>query len=161
MLLRRRKLFWSRCEDVAGSRRTQPPVDCLWSLVPSFIGLSVNSDNLSFSYVILFLLFTYVSYMHETWSWHAYRFALRFLWKNRCDTMHTMKVRTRSSLPPIHPSLSLDLTWSSQASPRKLKENKDENKKTNELGSQELAAIHPLKCLYGGTLKTKLPLLKN
>jgi hypothetical protein len=29
-------------EDVAGARRTQPPVDCLWSLVPSFPGLSVN-----------------------------------------------------------------------------------------------------------------------
>jgi hypothetical protein len=43
------------CEDVAGSRRTQPPVDYLWSLVPSFLGLSVNSDNLPFSYVILFL----------------------------------------------------------------------------------------------------------
>jgi hypothetical protein len=69
------------CEDVAGSRRTQPPVDYLWCLVSSFPGLSVNSDNLSFSYVILFLLFTYVSYMHETWSWHAYRFALGFLWK--------------------------------------------------------------------------------
>jgi hypothetical protein len=76
------------CEDVAGSRRTQPPVDCLWSLVPSFLGLSVNSDNLPFSYVILFLLFTYVNYMHENWSWHAYRFALGFLWKNRCDTRH-------------------------------------------------------------------------
>jgi hypothetical protein len=36
------------CEDVAGSRRTQPPVDCLWSLVSSFPGLSVNSDNLPF-----------------------------------------------------------------------------------------------------------------
>jgi hypothetical protein len=66
------------CEDVAGSRRTQPPVDYLWSLVPSFPGLSVNSDNLPFSYVILYLLFTFVSYMHETWSWHAYRFALVF-----------------------------------------------------------------------------------
>jgi hypothetical protein len=30
------------CEDVAGARRTQPPVDCLWSLEPSFPGLSVN-----------------------------------------------------------------------------------------------------------------------
>jgi hypothetical protein len=30
------------CEDVAGFRLTQPPVDCLWSLVPSFPGLSVN-----------------------------------------------------------------------------------------------------------------------
>jgi hypothetical protein len=54
------------CEDVAGFRRTQPPIDCLWSLVSSFPGLSVNSDSLPFSYVILFLLFTYVSYMHET-----------------------------------------------------------------------------------------------
>jgi hypothetical protein len=74
------------CEDVAGSRRTQPPVDCLWSLVPSFPGLSVKSDNLPFSYMILFLLFTFVNYMHETWSWHAYRSALGFLRKNRCDT---------------------------------------------------------------------------
>jgi hypothetical protein len=72
-----------------------------------------------------------------------------------------MKVHTRSSLPPDHPFLSLDLTRSSQASPRKLEENKDENKKTNELGSQELVAIHPLKCLYGGTQKTKLPILNN
>jgi hypothetical protein len=29
-------------EDVAGARRTQPPVDCLWSLVSSFPRLSVN-----------------------------------------------------------------------------------------------------------------------
>jgi hypothetical protein len=36
------------CEGVAGARHTQPPVDCLWSLVPSFSGLSVNSDNLPF-----------------------------------------------------------------------------------------------------------------
>jgi hypothetical protein len=36
--------------------------------------------------------------------------------------IHTMKVHTRYSLPPIHPSLSLDLTWSSQSSPRKLEE---------------------------------------
>jgi hypothetical protein len=86
MLLRRRKLLWSLVKMLWSSRRTQPPVDCLWSLVPSFPGLSVNSDNLPFSYVILFLLFTFVSYMHETWSWHAYRFALGFLWKNRCDT---------------------------------------------------------------------------
>jgi hypothetical protein len=28
-------------EDVASSRRTQPPVDCLWSLVPPFLGYSV------------------------------------------------------------------------------------------------------------------------
>jgi hypothetical protein len=31
----------------------------------------------------------------------------------------------------------------------------------NELGFQELAAIHTLKHLYGGTQKTKLPLLDN
>jgi hypothetical protein len=33
--------------------------------VPSFTVLSVISDNLLFSYVILFQLFTYVNYMHE------------------------------------------------------------------------------------------------
>jgi hypothetical protein len=27
----------------------------------------------------------------------------------------------------------------------------DENEKTNELGFQKLAAIHPLKTIYGGT----------
>jgi hypothetical protein len=36
------------------------------------------------------------------------------------SSINTMKVHTRSSLPPNHPSLSLDLTLSSQASPRKL-----------------------------------------
>jgi hypothetical protein len=30
------------CEYVDGARRTQPPVDCLWSSVPLFPGLSVN-----------------------------------------------------------------------------------------------------------------------
>jgi hypothetical protein len=25
----------------------------------------------------------YVNYMHENWSWHAYRFALGFLWKKQ------------------------------------------------------------------------------
>jgi hypothetical protein len=30
-----------------------------------------------------------------------------------------------------------------------------------ELGFQELAAIHPLKSIYGCTQKTKLPLLNN
>jgi hypothetical protein len=29
---------------------------------------------------------------------------------NAEPSLHTMMVRTRSSLPPIHPSLSLDLT---------------------------------------------------
>jgi hypothetical protein len=76
-------------------------------------------------------------------------------------SIHTMKVRIRSSLPPIHPSPSLYLTWSSQASPTKLEEIKDKNEKTNELESQELAAIHPLKSIYEGTQKTKLPLLNN
>jgi hypothetical protein len=47
-----------------------------------------------------------------------------------------MKVHTRSSLPPDHPSPSLDLTWSSQASPRKLEENKDEMEKQMSLCSK-------------------------
>jgi hypothetical protein len=33
--------------------------------------------------------------------------------------------------------------------------------KQNELGFQELAAIHPLKSIYGGTQKTKLPSPNN
>jgi hypothetical protein len=71
-------------EDVAGARRTQPPVDCLWRSL-RFQDLSVNSDNLPFSYVILFLYTLICHYMHDTWSRHAYRFVLGFLWKNRCD----------------------------------------------------------------------------
>jgi hypothetical protein len=39
---------WSLVKMLLSSRRTQPPVDCLWSLVPSFPGLSVNSNILSF-----------------------------------------------------------------------------------------------------------------
>jgi hypothetical protein len=77
------------------------------------------------------------------------------------SSIHTMKVHTRSSLSPDHPSLSLDLTRSSQASLRKLEEKENENRKTNELGFQEFAAIHPLKSIYGGTQKTKLPLLNT
>jgi hypothetical protein len=56
--------------------------------------------------------------------------ALHHLRNHVEPSIHAMKVRTRSSLPPIHPSLSLDLTWSSQASPRKLEEKENENKKT-------------------------------
>jgi hypothetical protein len=84
-------------EDVAGSRRTQPPVDCLWCLVSSFPGLSVNSDNLSFSYVILFLYSLICHYMHETWSWHEYSYALGFLWKNRCDSLQVPEVLIEAS----------------------------------------------------------------
>jgi hypothetical protein len=86
MFLRRRKLLWSLLKMLLSARRTQLPVDCLWSLVPSFPGVSVNSDNLPFSYVILLMYSLICHYMHEIWSWHAYRFALGFLWKNRCDT---------------------------------------------------------------------------
>jgi hypothetical protein len=72
-----------------------------------------------------------------------------------------MKVRTRSSLPPVHPSLFKISHEALKLVLGKLEENKDKNEKTNELGFQELAAIHPLKCLYGGTQKTKLPLINN
>jgi hypothetical protein len=43
--------------------------------------------------------------------------------------IHTMKVHTRSSLAPGHPSLFLDITWSSQASSRKTREKTNENDK--------------------------------
>jgi hypothetical protein len=39
------------CEDVAGARRTQPPVDCLRCLVPSFPGFKCNT-------LIIFLFHT-------------------------------------------------------------------------------------------------------
>jgi hypothetical protein len=56
-------------------------------LEPSFLGFKRNTLIIFlFLYVILFLYSLICHYMHETWSWHAYRFALGFLWKNRCDT---------------------------------------------------------------------------
>jgi hypothetical protein len=33
--------------------------------------------------------------MHETWSWHAYRSALGFLWKNSCDSLSIGRKRVR------------------------------------------------------------------
>jgi hypothetical protein len=49
---------------VLGVRNPQLTVcDVLWS---SFPGLSINSDNLPFSYVILFLYSLMCHYMHET-----------------------------------------------------------------------------------------------
>jgi hypothetical protein len=45
-------------------------------------------------------------------------------------SIHTMKVRTRSSLPPIHPSLSLDLNEALKLVLRKTKEKENENGKT-------------------------------
>jgi hypothetical protein len=95
---------------------------------------------------------------HKKGGWERQHKALR---NHAESSIHTMKVHTRSSLPLDHPSLFLDLTWSSQASPRKLEENENENEKTNELGFPKLAAIHPLKSIYGGTQKIKLPLLNN
>ena len=38
LLLLRRKDVWSLLKMMLSSRRTQPPVDCLWSLKPSFPG---------------------------------------------------------------------------------------------------------------------------
>jgi hypothetical protein len=62
-------------------------------MVSLFAGLRVNYDNLPFSYVILFLYSLLCHYMHETCSWHAYSYALGFLWKNRCDTNHRLGKR--------------------------------------------------------------------
>jgi hypothetical protein len=84
-LLRKRKLLHEDDVKMLSSRRTQPPVNCLWSMVSSFPGLSINSDNLPFSYVILFLYSLICHYMYENRSWHTYSYALVFLWKNRCD----------------------------------------------------------------------------
>jgi hypothetical protein len=55
-----------RCCGVLGVRNPQSTVCDVWSL--RFQDLSVNSDNLSFSYMILFLCTLICHYMHETWS---------------------------------------------------------------------------------------------
>jgi hypothetical protein len=64
---------------------------------------------------------------------------------NAEPSIHTMKVCTRSSLPPKHPSLSLDLTEALKLVLGKTRgKGRTKNGKTNELGFKELAAIHPL-----------------
>jgi hypothetical protein len=76
------EVLWGCCW-VLGVRNPQSTACDVWSL--RFQDKAYISDNLSFSYVILFMYSLICHYMHETWSWHAYRFALGFLWKNRCD----------------------------------------------------------------------------
>jgi hypothetical protein len=50
------------CEDVAGSRRTQSPFECLWSLVSSFPGLSVKLwQSFSFFTWYCFCIHLYVN----------------------------------------------------------------------------------------------------
>jgi hypothetical protein len=70
------------------------------------------------------------------------------------SSIHTKKVHTRSSLPPDHPTLSQDLTMKlsnySYGNPKKIGR---ENRKANELGFQELAAILSPLGLYGGKPK--------
>jgi hypothetical protein len=74
------------------------------------------------------------------------------------SSIHTKEVHTRSILPPDHPSLSQDLTMKlssySYGNPK-------ENRKTNELGFQEVPAILSPLGLYGGNQKSKMPLLAN
>jgi hypothetical protein len=52
MLLRKRRLLWSLVKMLMSARRTQPPVDCLWSLEPSFPGFKRKS-------LIIFLFLTW------------------------------------------------------------------------------------------------------
>jgi hypothetical protein len=61
---------------------------------------------------------------------------------NAKPSIHIMKVHTRSSLPPKYPSLSHEALKLVLGKTRENGERKW--KKTNELGFQELAAIHPL-----------------
>jgi hypothetical protein len=66
-----------------------------------------------------------------------------------------------ASRPIIHPSQQ-DLTMKlSCQSYGKLKENRKENGKTNELGFQELAAILSPLGLYGGNRMSKMPFPNN
>jgi hypothetical protein len=52
MLLRNRKLLWSLLKMLLSFRRTQPPVDCLWCLEPSFSRIKRKS-------LIIFLFLTW------------------------------------------------------------------------------------------------------
>jgi hypothetical protein len=78
------------------------------------------------------------------------------------SSIHTKKVHTRSSLLPDHPTLSQNLTMKlssySYGNPKKIGR---ENRKANELGFQEVAAILSPHGLYGGNQKSKIPLLNN
>jgi hypothetical protein len=78
------------------------------------------------------------------------------------SSIHTKEVHTRSSLPPDHPTLSQDLTMNlsseSYGNPKKIGR---ENRKANELGFQDIAAILSPHGLYGGNQKSKILLLAN
>jgi hypothetical protein len=78
------------------------------------------------------------------------------------SSIDTKEVHTRSSLPLDHPTLSQNLTmklsrWS-YGNPKKIGR---ENRKANELGFQEMAAILSPHGLYAGNQKSKMPLVNN
>jgi hypothetical protein len=71
------------------SRRTQPPVDCLWSWSHRFQDKLYNSDSFFlflFFVILLLIIHLWCPYMYETWSWHTYRYAFGFVLKTGCDT---------------------------------------------------------------------------
>ena len=72
LLLRREKLLWRILKMLLSYRRTQPPVDCLWSLKPSFPVLHI-------------LLITLYSELRFRWSctlWKACEILYKFLLKS-------------------------------------------------------------------------------
>jgi hypothetical protein len=78
------------------------------------------------------------------------------------SSIHTKEVHTRPSLPPDHPTLSLDLTMKrSSWSYGNLKKIGRENRKANELGFQEVAAILSPHGLYVGSQKSKISFINN
>ena len=86
-----KKVLMNFAEDVLSSRRMQPPVDCLWSVEPSFLGeaihLWLSFSVVSLYYVILLLIIPlWRHYMYGTWSWHAYSYAFGFVLKTGCDS---------------------------------------------------------------------------
>jgi hypothetical protein len=82
--------------------------------------------------------------------------------KHAESSIDTMKVHTRSSLPPDHPSLSQDLTMKlSSYSWKFQKKTEGGIGKLNDLGFQEMVAILSPLGLYGGNRKTKLPIRPN
>jgi hypothetical protein len=86
MLLRKRKLLWSLVKILLVLGVLTPSQQLVE--FGSFISMIKRKSLIIFLfvYVILFLYTLICHYMHETWSWHAYSYALGFLWKYRCDT---------------------------------------------------------------------------
>ena len=90
LLLLRRRRWIKILKMMLSSRRTQPPVDCLWSWSHCFQDKLYNSDSLLiililFYVILLLIIQLWCLYTYGTWSWHTYSYAFGFILKTGCD----------------------------------------------------------------------------